>query len=67
MTKKEQIENILAALIQKIQSVDCDQKANKIVKDLDKLTFQCYQDLFAVFDSRDSVIQIKDEKRGHCC
>lgn len=67
MTNKEKIENILASLIQKIQSVNCDKKPNQIVKDLDKLTAQCYQDLFAIFDDHNRVMQIKDEKRGHCC
>jgi len=67
MTQKEQIENIIGSFIQKIQGINCDQKANKIVKDIDKLTFECYQNLFAVFDGRKSVIHTNNEKRGHCC
>lgn len=67
MTDQDKIDNVLANFIQKIQSINTSQKANKIIKDIDKLTYKCYEDLFAIFDSRKSVIEYKDEKRGHCC
>lgn len=67
MTDQNKIENVLANFIQKIQSIDTNQKANKIVKDIDKLTYKCYEELFAIFDFRKSVTEVKNEKRGHCC
>lgn len=64
---KAQKENILAGFIQKIQSIDCNQKPNKIIKDIDKLTHQCYIDLFTTFDNKKSVNDFNNTKHGHCC
>ena len=67
MTNKEKADNVLANYIQKIQSIDTNQKMPKIVKEIDKLSYKCYEDLYSIIDIRKSVSSIDNTKHGHCC
>ncbi len=67
MTQKQKTNNVLANYIQKIQSIDTSQKIPKIVKEIDKLSYQCYEELYGIIDIRKSVSNIDNTKHGHCC
>lgn len=67
MTNKEKADNVLANFIQKVQSINTNQKIPKIVKEIDKLSYQCYEDLYGIIDIRKTISNINDNKHGHCC
>lgn len=67
MTQKQKADNVLANFIQKVQSINTNQKIPKIVKEIDKLSYQCYEDLYGIIDIRKSVSNIDNTKHGHCC
>lgn len=57
---------LLINLSNEILKIDCDQPSNKIVKELDKLTQECFFNLYNLSYLK-SDNKSPDKKNGHCC
>lgn len=63
---QKEVKKILALHKQQIQGVDTSLPINKIVKNIDKISFETQNSLYKLLDIRQKQ-SISSEKKGHCC
>lgn len=63
------IENlaIITKLCKNISSINPDQDASKLVKDIDKHVQEAYSQLYKYIEQKSVYKPLNDNKRGHCC
>lgn len=60
-------DEVLFNLADKIKSINADQDAGKIVKQIDKLVYEAYTRFYKIKEEKQVYKSIGNDKRGHCC
>ena len=68
---KDHIDSIIAKHSELFKSVDTTKSIPMVVKQLDKMVYDMYRELYGLRDVRSSNYHLNtftaDDKRGHCC
>jgi len=59
--------DIITKLSKNISSINSDQDASKIVKEIDKHVQEAYSELYKYREQKSVYKPLNDNKRGHCC
>ena len=59
--------DIIIKLSKNISSINSDQDASKLVKEIDKHVQQAYSELYKYREQKSVYKPLNDNKRGHCC
>lgn len=58
---------VLDELIKNILTINSDNDASKIVKQIDKFAYEAYSKLYKIREEKQVYKLLGSEKRGHCC
>jgi hypothetical protein len=59
--------DIIIKLSKNISSINSDQDASKLVKEIDKHVQQAYSEFYKYREQKSVYKSLNDNKRGHCC
>ena len=59
--------DIIIKLSKNISSINSDQDASKLVKEIDKHVQQAYSEFYKYREQKSVYKPLNDNKRGHCC
>ena len=63
----DKIDSIIKDYCEKLKNIDKTKSIPYVVKDIDKLVYQMYYELYALRGVPKLAEPVETEKKGHCC